>query len=356
MQLRRQLRRLFARSQRFGGHVNAEAPARRRACALAQRETPERRREGNRLAVERDLGAANRLLRDKRQHLLGERHQVVVVRVGPVELEHRELGIVLRRDPFVPEVAVDLEYALDAADRQALQVQLRRDAHEQTHVERVVMRDEGPRQRAAGDRLHHQRFDFQEATLRKELAHRRNDAAADLEDRARIRVDDQIEIALPVANLDVLQTVPLLRQRQQALGEELQLRRPDRQLVRLRPEEAPLHADPVAEVEQLVDLEIALRQRVLPDVDLHAGAAVGDDEEVRLAEAADAEDSPRRPRAWLRRLELLAGLRSVLRDDGVDRGVDLEAARIRLDPELLQLLEVRAPLDDLIRFLDCVHS
>ena len=46
----------------------------------------------------------------------------------------------------------------------------------------------------------------------------------------------------------------------------------------------------------------------------------------------------------------------MLRDDGVDRGVDLEAARIRLDPELLQLLEVRAPLDDLIRFLDCVHS
>ena len=38
---------------------------------------------------------------------------------------------------------------------------------------------------------------------------------------------------------------------------------------------------------QLEDREVALRQLVLLDVDLEARAAVGDDEEVRLAEAAD---------------------------------------------------------------------
>ena len=97
------------------------------------------------------------------EQLLGERHQVVVVGVGLVELEHRELGVVLRRDPLVAEVAVDLVDALEAADDQALQVQLGRDAQVEVHVERVVVGDEGPRRGAAGDRLHHRRLDLEEA-------------------------------------------------------------------------------------------------------------------------------------------------------------------------------------------------
>ena len=133
------------------------------------------------------------------EHLLGHGHQLLVVAVGLVELEHRELGVVLRRDPLVPEVAVDLVDPLDAADRQPLQIQLRRDAQEQLHVERVVMRHERPRQRAAGDRLHHRRLDFEVAARVQEAADRRQHPAADLEHPARVRVDDQIEIALAVA-------------------------------------------------------------------------------------------------------------------------------------------------------------
>ena len=172
--------------------------------------------------AERDLVGADRLLRDRRDQLLGHRHQLLVVGVGLVELQHRELGVVLRRDPLVPEVAVDLEDLLDAADRQPLQVQLRRDAQVQLHVERVVMRDERPRQRAAGDRLHHRRLDLEIAARRQELADRRDDPAARLEHAPRVGVDDQIEVALAVADLDVGQAVPLLGQRQQALREEVQ--------------------------------------------------------------------------------------------------------------------------------------
>ena len=121
-----------------------------------------------------------------------------------------------------------------------------------------------------------------------------DDAAARLEHAPRIGVDDEIEVALPVADLDVGQAVPLLRQRQQALREEVQPRRPDRELVGLGPEQAPLDADPVAEIEQLEDLEIELRQRVLPDVDLQLRVAVRQDQEVRLAEGADREDAAAR--------------------------------------------------------------
>ena len=129
--------------------------------ALAQRHAAIGRGQRDLVLAELDLVAASRLARDGRDHLLGHDHQLLIVAVGLVELEHRELGIVLRRDPFVPEVTVDLVDAFDAADRQPLQIELRRDAQEQLHVERVVMRHERPRERAAGNRLHHRRLDLE---------------------------------------------------------------------------------------------------------------------------------------------------------------------------------------------------
>ena len=87
----------------------------------------------------------------------------MIVRVGLIELEHGELGIVLRRDAFVAEIAIDLVDALQAAHHQALQIQLRRDAQIQIDIERVVVRDERPRRRAAVEGLQHGRFHFQKA-------------------------------------------------------------------------------------------------------------------------------------------------------------------------------------------------
>jgi hypothetical protein len=59
-----------------------------------------------------------------REHLLDELHQRLVVDVGPVELEHRELGVVAGRDALVAEVAVDLVDPRQAADQQPLQEEL----------------------------------------------------------------------------------------------------------------------------------------------------------------------------------------------------------------------------------------
>ena len=165
-------------------------------------------------------------LRDVAQQRLGEVHQVAVVPVGRVELQHRELGVVPRRDAFVAEVAVDLEHALEAADDQALQVQLRRDAQEQLHVERVVVRDERPGRGAAGDRLHHRRLDLEEAVRDHELADRLHACCERSTKTSRAcRVGDQVDVALAVALLLVGQAVELVRQRPQRLGEQAQLRR-----------------------------------------------------------------------------------------------------------------------------------
>ena len=140
--------------------------------------------------------------RDEHQ-LLGQRHQLLVVGVGLVELEHRELGVVLRRDALVPEVARDLVDALEAADDEPLQIQLRRDAQEEIHVERVVVRHERPRRAppAIG-------CITGVSTSRKPRASRKRriaaiTLAAHLEHAPRVRVDDQVEVALAVAGLDI---------------------------------------------------------------------------------------------------------------------------------------------------------
>ena len=113
------------------------------------REARERPREADLVAAELTVSRPQTSLRQAAEQLLGQLDEVVVVGVRLVELEHRELGVVLRRDPFVAEVAVDLVDARQPADDQPLQVKLRRDAHEEVDVERVVMRDERPRRGAA---------------------------------------------------------------------------------------------------------------------------------------------------------------------------------------------------------------
>ena len=45
---------------------------------------------------------------DEDDEFFAELHQVVVVRIGLVELKHSELGVVLGADALVAEVAIDL--------------------------------------------------------------------------------------------------------------------------------------------------------------------------------------------------------------------------------------------------------
>jgi hypothetical protein len=85
---------------------------------------------------------------------------------------------VSRRDAFVAEIAVDLVDALHAADDEALQEQLGRDAQVQVHVERVVVRLERARERAARDRLHHRRLDLEVAVRVHRLAQRLDDPSS----------------------------------------------------------------------------------------------------------------------------------------------------------------------------------
>ena len=179
------------------------------------------------------------------------------------------------------------------------------------------------------------------------LADRRHDAAPHLEHLARVRVDDEVQVALAIPDLHVGQAVPLLGQRQQAFRQEVQPRRPDGELVRLGPEQPALHADPVAEVEQLEDLEVERRQGVLPDVDLDPGTAVGDRQEIRLTERANGQDAAARDRFRPLGFELVVGLGSVGRDQLAHGVAAIETVGIDLDAELRELPQVQLSLGDL---------
>ena len=146
-----------------------------------------------------------------------EHHHAAEIRVGLVDFEHRELGIVLPGNALVAEDAADLEHAVVAADEQALKPQFKRDAQVEVGAERVVMRHERPRGRAARDAFEHRRFHLEKIPFGERATDARDDAAAQHQARAGLGVDDEVEVALTINLLGVGQAVPLFRERTQGL-------------------------------------------------------------------------------------------------------------------------------------------
>ena len=111
-------------------------------------------------------------------------HRALVVGVGLVPLDHRELWVVLERDALVAEVLTELVHALEAADDQPLEVQLGGDPQVEVAVERMVVGREGTGQGAAVERLQDRRLDLDEAIAVERGAHRGDDASAVYEEAA----------------------------------------------------------------------------------------------------------------------------------------------------------------------------
>ena len=193
-------------------------------------------------------------------------------------------------NPFVAEVAVDLEDPLEAADHQPLQIELRGDAQEELHIQGIVMGHEGPGRRAAGDRLHHRCFHFEEIVGSHEFADQVDDPGALDENLPHLGVDDQVDIALPVTGLHVGQAVEFLRQGQKRLGQE-----PDRgdmqgEFAGLGPERDTRRADDIADVEGLEIGKDLVTDGVLLHVELDPPLPVLHLDKGGLAEGAAGND------------------------------------------------------------------
>ena len=113
----------------------------------------------------------------------------------------------LRREPLVAEVLADLVDPLEPPDDAALEVELGRDPQVEVAIEGVVVGDERPRRGAAVERLEDRRLDLDEAVVVERAPQRRDDLRPRQEERARLLVADQVELAPAEARLDVAEAV-----------------------------------------------------------------------------------------------------------------------------------------------------
>ena len=152
--------------------------------------------------------------------------------------------------------------------------------------------DEGPRQGAAVERLQNGRLDLDEAVLVEPAADLADGAGAQGEEAAALLVGHQVELALPVAGLDILEAVELAGRRPQALRQQSPAVDRQRQLTAAPGRQSrPLDPDDVADVEVDEQLEGLGPEQVLAGVQLDLAAAVAEVEEGRLAVAAAGDDA-----------------------------------------------------------------
>src|SRR5881296_3479308 len=103
--------------------------------------------------------------------------------------------------------------------------------------------------------MHHRRFDFDVAPGIEKLAQLLDYPRACHKNLAGFFVGNEVEIALPVAQLHIRKAVPLLRQREQRLRQEENLIHPDAQFVGLRSKQVASYPNRVAQVKQMKQLE-----------------------------------------------------------------------------------------------------
>ena len=208
------------------------------------------------------------------------------VGVGAIGLHGGELGVVREVHAFVAEDAADFEHALEAADQQALEVQLGSDAQVVFLVERVEVRDERLRGGTALDGLQDGGFDLHVAVGFHVAAEGRQNGRTLAEGFANVFVHDEVHIALAVAGLFVREAVEFLGQRADGLREQLDIARSNGELATLRAHDDAFHVDDVAQVELAEQLPICLVHVVDAAEQLDVGGRVAQHDEDDLALAA----------------------------------------------------------------------
>jgi hypothetical protein len=215
----------------------------------------------------------------------------VVVAVGLIGLEHRELGVVVAVDPFVAEVPSQFEDAVDAPDHHPLEVELERDPELHRDVERVVVGRERPRVRTTRDRLEDRALELDEATLVEHTADRLQHRGTREEHLARLLVGDQVEVPTALLEIRVLESGPFLGKGTQRLREHRPPGHEYAELACAGRTDRSGRADDVAEVHFLEQREVVHgKVRGVHD-DLEVAVGVAERREHELAHVALQHDA-----------------------------------------------------------------
>jgi hypothetical protein len=203
-----------------------------------------------------------------------------------------------------------------------------------------VVGDERPRQRAARHRVEDRRLHLEEAAAQHRLAQRLHHPRAQPHRPAGGRVDDQVQLALARALLDVGQAVPLVGQRPQGFGEQEHLGGLDRQLAPAGLDHRPLDADQVAGVELGDHPELLVAERADGEHDLELVAVVAQRPERQPAHLALEHDPAGDPDDVVR---LLAGRQPVPAPADLGQGAAAaEAHRVGVDAGRAELGQLDA--------------
>ena len=313
---------------------------------IDHRRPSERSREFDRLRSRRDPHLRHDRAGAGDDEPLDEVHHVVVVAVGLVRLEHRELGVVGGVDALVAEHSPDLEDAVEAADDESLQVQLQRDPQVHVLTEGIVVRHERSGGRAAVDRLEHRALDLAKVAIGQMPAQGRDDLDAGQRDAACVLVDHEVHVTLPVARVDVGEAVPLVGQRTDGLGEELEGLDGHAELAATGGHHRAFDADPVAAVEAVELPVLRLAELVRAHEELDGAVAVLERREAQLALSTQQQEPTRDPHPHV---GALPGREvAVLSADAPGRRRRVEAHGVGIDTGGAQGVDLRQPLLTLV--------
>ena len=306
----------------------------------------------DRLPLVHDLCRACHGLGHGGEQLFREGHDVRVVCVGLIDLQHGEFGVVGAVDPFVAEIPAELVHPLQPAHDQALEIQLVRYPQIQAHVQRVVVCDKRSRRGPAVKRLQHRCVHLQKAAVIQETPYSLHHGRPLAKGLLDIGIESQVQVPLSVPEFLVAEgivhqqlAVPGFflghRQGSHGLGQEFEALHLNRLLAGPGEKDRPVHAHEVTDVQQLPHLEGLVAHHILPHVDLDPARRVTQIGKRALAVVANHHQPPGQRDVLLRFLKRIEPLQDFGRVVG-----DLEPVGIGRDPHLFQSRQLLHPLCD----------
>jgi hypothetical protein len=145
---------------------------------------------------------------------------IMEIGIRLVILDSRKLGVMCQVNALVPELFANLEHPIEATNDEHLKVQLWRNTHVHLHVEIVVMRFEWPGGRATSNSIENRSLNLDEVTVLEEAADIGDYLGSGDDSPARGVVHNQVEIALAMAFLMVLEAIVLIGDSMQARREK----------------------------------------------------------------------------------------------------------------------------------------
>ena len=204
------------------------------------------------------FGGAVQRERDTLHHLFHGVHHPVVVLIRHVQFHLGKLRVVETVHTLVTEVLRELIHAIETADDQLFQVELISNTQIERHVKGVVVGLERTSRRTAVQRLQNRGLHFKVALFVQIVTHRVDQQCALDERIFDMRVHDEVDVALTVTLLRILESVidhtVLLfddRQRAHRLAKDGKLLHVDADFACLRGEHETFHADNITDVQFL---------------------------------------------------------------------------------------------------------